>query len=152
MALAAYIGRWSKDRSRQVGCVIVGPDYDVRAIGYNGFPRGVDDDVSDRHDRPNKYAWTEHAERNAIYNAARAGVSLRGCSMYLPWYPCIDCARAIVQSGIDRLFVAPPDEEDPRWGDHFAFARQLFDEVGLTVRFMKAKPSEDDLCDTGNQF
>jgi hypothetical protein len=84
--------------STRVGCVIVGTHKEIRAIGYNGFPRGVDDDRDARHERPVKYKWTEHAERNAIYSSARAGISIDGCTMYLPWFPCMDCARAIVQS------------------------------------------------------
>src|SRR2546421_12647437 len=65
MELARHVGTWSKDRSRQVGCVVVGPDNSVRAIGFNGFPRGLDDENEHRHQRPAKYLWTEHAERNA---------------------------------------------------------------------------------------
>jgi dCMP deaminase len=99
LRLAEHIGTWSKDRSTRVGCVIVGPHQEIRAIGCNGFPRGADDDLDARHARPAKYKWTEHAERNAIYNSARAGISIDGCTMYLPWFPCMDCARAIVQSG-----------------------------------------------------
>jgi len=66
MNLARHISEWSKDRSTKVGVVIVGPENEVRALGYNGFPRGIDDDAPDRHERPEKYLWVEHAERNAI--------------------------------------------------------------------------------------
>src|SRR5689334_8457570 len=90
MKLAQQIATWSKDRSRQVGCVIVGPSNEIRAAGFNGFPRGVDDLNERRHTRPAKYKWTEHAERNAIYNAARVGIPLQGSRMYLPWFPCMD--------------------------------------------------------------
>src|SRR6266581_3511885 len=93
MVLARHIALWSKDPSRRVGCVIVGPNNEVRATGFNGFPRGVDDTKVERYDRPIKYLWTEHAERNAIYNAVRSGTPLDGCRMYLPWFPCMDCAR-----------------------------------------------------------
>src|ERR1700739_3518019 len=74
MVLAASIGSWSKDRSAKTGCVIVGPDRLIRSTGFNGFVRGVDDEVAARHERPAKYSWTEHAERNGIYNAARLGI------------------------------------------------------------------------------
>lgn len=103
-ALAELIASWSKDRSTQVGAVIVGPDLEIRSTGYNGFPRGVCDDVDERHGRPQKYLWTEHAERNAIYNAARFGVSLKGCMMFATCRPCARCARAIVQVGITTIF------------------------------------------------
>ena len=72
MALAQFIATWSKDRGRKVGAVIVGPDNEIRSTGYNGIPRGVNDDVEERHEATNgeKYLWVSHAERNAIYNAA----------------------------------------------------------------------------------
>ena len=135
LALAEHVATWSKDESRKVGCVIVGPDKDVRAIGFNGFPRGVDDDVPARRAGPDKYLWTEHAERNAIYNAARVGISLKGCTAYLPWFPCMDCARAIVQSGITTLVCGQsPDLTDPKWGADFASVPVLLLEGGVELR------------------
>lgn len=133
--LARTIAGWSKDRSRQVACVIVGPNHEIRATGYNGFPRGVDDSVESRHQRPAKYRWTEHAERNAIYNAARTGVSTMGCTAYLPWYPCMDCARALVQSGIIIVVAIEPDWSDATYAADFAEVGQLFREAGITLRF-----------------
>lgn len=135
--LAAHVATWSKDRSRKIGCVLVGPHRDVRAIGYNGFPRGVDDEIEARHERPAKYLWTEHAERNAIYNAARVGVPLAGCTAYMPWYPCMDCARAIVQCGIATVVVVMPDWDDPKYGADFRAAQRLFDEAGIHSRFVE---------------
>lgn len=137
-ALAAYVGGWSKDRSRKVGAVIADRNGSVRSIGYNGFPRGADEGVVARHERPAKYLWTEHAERNAIFDAARAGVALDGCSMYVPWFPCMDCARAIVQSGISRLVACPPDLKDVRWGGHFEAAMELLEETGVEVVWVPA--------------
>ncbi|OMI06305.1 CMP deaminase [Bradyrhizobium brasilense] len=133
MELAATIGSWSKDQSAKTGCIIVGPDKLIRSTGFNGFVRGVDDNVASRHERPAKYSWTEHAERNAIYNAARLGVSLLGCTIYINWFPCIDCARAVVQAGIIRLVGLEPDRTDPKWGADFEFALAMFDEVELEV-------------------
>jgi dCMP deaminase len=137
MNLARHIATWSKDQSRGVGCVIVGPDHEVISMGYNGFPRGIDDTVDERHQRPAKYSWTEHAERNAIYNAARQGVSTKGAVMYLPWYPCMDCARAIIQCGIAELVAVQPDWNDERWGKDFNMVHGMFIEVGLKVRFVE---------------
>ncbi len=136
MDLAKFVGGWSKDRSRQVGCVIVGPDNGVRAIGFNGFPRGLDDDHDARHERPTKYLWTEHAERNAIYAAARSGIALAGCRMYLPWFPCVDCARAIVQAGLIELVCTEPDLIDPQWGEGFKVSTELLQEAGVSVRII----------------
>jgi dCMP deaminase len=133
MELAMQIAQWSKDRSSRVGCVIVGPDNEIRSTGYNGFPRGVDDEPDERHARPLKYKWTEHAERNAIYNAARAGILVNGCRMYLPWFPCMDCARAIVQSGIVELIAIRPDVRNETWGEDHKLALELFAEVSLKL-------------------
>lgn len=112
--MAKLVSSWSKDRSTKVGAVLVSQDNYVLGVGYNGFPRGVDDDIESRHDRPSKYDWTEHAERNAIYNAARHGISLDGASMFI-WLEvsestqakgiCMSCCRAIIQSGVKRVFI-----------------------------------------------
>ncbi len=139
--LAKFVGSWSKDQSRKVGCVIVDTHRGVRAIGYNGFPRGVQDDVQSRHERPAKYLWTEHAERNAIYQAARMGISLENCTMYLPWFPCMDCARAIVQAGIIRLVASKPDLTDPKWGEQFGPAKELLNETGVEIVWIEDYPS-----------
>jgi dCMP deaminase len=138
--LARYIGSWSKDRSTKVGCVIVGSLNEIRAIGYNGFVRGADDDDDEKHRRPNKYVWTEHAERNAIYHAALVGISLKGCRMYLPWFPCVDCARAIVQCGIAELIAIEPDVNHERWGADFSNSIELLKEAGITVRYLPEPP------------
>jgi len=136
MEMAREVASWSKDRSRKVGCVIVGPAREIRSTGYNGFPRGAADDVEARHQRPAKYRWTEHAERNAIYNAARAGICTMGCAIYLPWYPCMDCARAIVQAGIYQVVAVEPDWNDPTFAADFEDVKQLFTECGVEVRFV----------------
>jgi dCMP deaminase len=137
MDLARHIGDWSKDRSRQVGCVVVGPDNIIRALGFNGFPRGLDDDLDERHQRPAKYLWTEHAERNAIYTAARIGIPLAGCRMYLPWFPCVDCGRAIVQTGIAELIGIKPDLTDQKWGEDFIVAVKMLEEAGVLIRYLE---------------
>lgn len=134
MAMARLVAGWSKDRSRKTGAVIVDARNVLIAVGWNGFPRGVDDHVECRHERPAKYQWTEHAERNAIYNAAAKGVPTLGCRMYIPWYPCADCARGIIQSGIAEIIVVEPDWNDPKWGADFAAVREMLDEAGVLVR------------------
>ena len=129
----------SKDRSTQVGAVIIGDDNEVLSVGYNGFPRGVDDNVEFRHERPLKYEFTEHAERNAIYNAARQGIRLKGSVMYLSWepYPCPDCARAVVQAGIKE--VRGPNRPFPNtggtvdWHERFKHSREILAEGGVKV-------------------
>jgi dCMP deaminase len=135
MDLARTVGGWSKDRSTKVGCVIIAPDRGIISTGYNGFPRGVDDTIEARHERPAKYKYTEHAERNAIYAAAKRGVTLQGSTMVLPWFPCAHCAMAIVQSGIRELVAIEPNLQDPRWGEDFKVATEILSEGGIAVRF-----------------
>lgn len=137
MNLAIHVAEWSKDRSTKVGCVIVGSEREIRSVGFNGFPRGIDDAVDDRHVRPVKYAWTEHAERNAIFNAARIGIPLSGCTMYLPWFPCVDCARAIVQAGLATLVAVEPDLTLPQWGEQFSLSLEIFSESKVQVRWYR---------------
>lgn len=140
--LAALAASWSKDKSRGVGAVIVGRNHEVRSIGFNGFPRRVNDEVEARHQRPAKYKWTEHAERNAIYNAALSGVSTDLCSIYLQWYPCADCARGIIQAGIRDVYCYEPDWNDPTWGADFAVVKEMLLEGQVRVKFFEGKPPE----------
>lgn len=93
----------SKDKHTQFGCIITGPDNEIRTTGYNSFPRGLNDNIPERFERPEKYFWMVHAERNAIYNAARMGTPLKGCTAYIDGLPCGDCAQGIIQSGIEEI-------------------------------------------------
>ncbi len=123
----------SKDRSTKVGAVAIGSAGQVLGVGYNGFPRGADDNLVTRHERPTKYIWTEHAERNLIYNAARHGISLAGATIVVSGlHPCADCARAIVQSGIIRVLVRHGDTNE-RWVDSIAHAADILRECGVLV-------------------
>lgn len=136
MNLAKHIAEWSKDNSTKVGCVIVGPDKEIRSMGYNGFPRGVDDDVAERNERPVKYQFYEHAERNAIYNATLFGTSLRNCVAYITMFPCPDCARAMIQSGVKEIFFCAPSADDEKsklagWRDNIKYSLEMFDESGV---------------------
>jgi len=141
MALAQLIATWSKDRGRKVGAVIVGPDNEVRSSGFNGIPRGVNDDVEERHDAASgeKYLWVSHAERNAIYNAALLGVSTKGCTIYVPWYPCIECAKAIVQAGIGRIVCFEPDLSDSNWGKDFEKSLIFLGEGSVITKLVEQK-------------
>ena len=133
-SLCDQIAKMSKDESTKLGCVIVGPDREIRATGFNSFPRGIDDGVSERQERPLKYKFIEHAERNAIYNAARVGVGLKGCVLYCQWHPCSDCARAIIQSGIVEVVMREAIED--RWVDDMLAARAMLDEAGVARRWV----------------
>lgn len=97
--LAHEISGWSKDPSTKTGCVVV-RDRRVLTTGYNGFPPGVKDTPRRYEDRETKYKLIEHADRNAIYQAARQGISLSGATMYLTGPPCHECTKGIISAGI----------------------------------------------------
>ena len=131
------VAQWSKDQSSRVGAVIV-KDRRIISTGYNGLPRGCNDNVPERHERPEKYEWFIHAEPNCIINAAREGVSTLGADMYLNWYPCHICAGYVVQAGIKRIFCdQEPEWEHEKWGDGFKRAKTILEEGGVEVIYME---------------
>ncbi|MBR9652799.1 deoxycytidylate deaminase [Thalassovita aquimarina] len=133
LGLCDHIAGWSEDRDFQVGAVIVGPGQEIRASGYNGLPRGVRGKDETRFDRPSgeKFFWFEHAERNALYNAARMGVPVAGCSFYVNRFPCADCARAIIQSGITRVCSPPKPSFDGALDHSFNVSEIMLREAGI---------------------
>ncbi|WP_299859439.1 deaminase [uncultured Roseobacter sp.] len=136
MGLCDHIAGWSEDRDFQVGCVIVDPrGNEVRTVGYNGLPRGVLADDDARFDRASgeKFHWIEHAERNAIYNAARTGVSLMGCTAFVNRFPCADCGRALIQSGVARIVAPPIPKADGALDHSFQVSARMLGEAGLTI-------------------
>lgn len=137
MSMAFLVAMKSKDEKTHIGAVIVGENNEVRSVGYNSFVRNLDDNKSERQVRPEKYFWMEHAERNAIYNATLMGVSLKGCKMYTNGIPCMDCARAVVQSGIVEVIVDKQwnDGNSEKWSEHTKRSLEMFDEVGVKVRY-----------------
>lgn len=104
MGLAHLSALRSKDPNTQVGAAIVDENHRVVSVGYNGFPTGVSDDEfpwSREGDvLTSKYAFVVHAELNAILNSQRR---VRGCTIYVSLFPCNECAKAIIQSGIKKI-------------------------------------------------
>ena len=134
LELAKHISGWSKDPSTKVGCVVVGEDREIRSSGFNGFPRGIEDDSDRLEDRDQKYPLICHAEENAIMHAARIGVSLKGNSAYVTWPPCSRCTRSLIQAGVNEV-VYPKDLDIPdRWKDDFDIAMGMMKEAGIKVR------------------
>lgn len=134
------IARRSKDPSTQTGCIVVRPDKSIVSAGYNGFPRGVKDTEDRYHDRPTKYAMIAHCDANAIFSAAKHGLSLAGCTMYLTGPPCDECTKAIIQAGVTEV-VWPannPFERDPatraRWDWSVSTGARMAEEAGVTFR------------------
>jgi dCMP deaminase len=95
----------SKDPKCPVGAVIVSADNVVLTTGFNGLPRGVDDDREILENTDEKLKVICHAEQNAIINAARVGIAVQGASIYVTKFPCLACCNSIIQAGIKRIFT-----------------------------------------------
>lgn len=141
MSMVYLVAAKSKDARTHIGAVIVGPDNEIKSTGYNSFVRGLKDDVPKRQEKPEKYFWFEHAERNAILNATLIGTSLKGCKIYTNGIPCMDCSRAVVQSGIKEVIVDKSWDDENRGDDleHTKRALQMFEETGVKVRYWEGK-------------
>jgi len=134
LELAKHISDWSKDPSTKVGCVVVGEDREIRSTGFNGFPRGIEDNIERLEDRKQKYPLICHAEENAIMHAARIGVSLKGSTAYVTWPPCSRCARSLIQAGIKEVVYSSEEEIPERWVEDFNISTNMLREAGVHVR------------------
>lgn len=134
--LCNHIASWSKDESTKVGAVIVNSRNKIVSVGYNGFPINVDDNIASRKERPAKYLWTEHAERNAIYSAAELGISLRDCRLYCNYFPCPDCVRGIIQSGIKEIIFQHQDvnSNSESWSEAKKVSKQMLIEAQIKIK------------------
>lgn len=131
--MSRFVARKSKDPSTKVGAVITTADHRVLSTGYNGAPRGV----KEVNDRPIKYKYYEHAERNAIYNAAYLGVRLEDSTIYVStMFPCTDCARAIIQCGIAMVVLADGMNIPNHWKDDMEISRQMLAEAEVVVCYV----------------
>ena len=149
LGLAEYISRASKDPSTKVGAVIVNPATNlVLGLGYNGFPRGIEDTEERYNDRELKYKLVVHAEVNAILMAgkgARVGTLYTWPSFMLPPI-CTDCCKVAIQAGIKEIvgFIVDEDklsERQLRWKDSIMLARQMCDEAGISYRGVSLEPT-----------
>ncbi len=142
MGVAMLAGMRSKDPNSQVGSCIVSEDNKILSIGYNGFPRGCSDDAfpwareGDPLDK--KYLYVVHSEMNAILNYT--GESLKGAKLYVSLFPCNECAKAIIQSGISTIIYASDKyEKEPMT----IASKRMLDAAG--VRYYKYQFSEREL-------
>ena len=131
MGLAHLSAMRSKDPSTQVGAVIVDAEHKVVGIGYNGLPIGCSDDEFpwDREGGmlETKYAFVVHAELNAILNSTR---DLHGCTLYVSLFPCNECAKAIIQSGIRKIVY-----EDDKYAaaDNVIASKKMLNAAGVEL-------------------
>ncbi len=131
LELANLVSTWSKDPSTTVGCVIV-KDRRILSTGFNGHPANCSDDLEFYLNRETKLNRIVHAEANAITQCALFGVSTQGCTLYGSLFPCLDCAKLIISSGIIRV-VSPAPEITSRWYSSFQLSNRLMIEAGLII-------------------
>lgn len=137
MFVALLTAQRSKDPSTQVGACIVNDRQHIVAVGYNGFPRGIDSDELpwDRDNEDalyNKYMYVSHAEENAIDN--RGSREAYGARIYVSLYPCNVCAKRIIQNGIKEVvYMSDKYHNEPP----FIAARRLFEKAGVATRQLK---------------
>ncbi len=134
MGVAFLSGMRSKDPHTQVGCCIVSQDNKILSMGYNGLPIGCSDDAfpwvrEGENPLETKYVYTVHSELNAILNFR--GGSLEGAKMYVSLFPCNECAKAIIQSGIKEVIYDCDKYEDT---PAVQASKKMFDAAGVTYR------------------
>lgn len=130
MDLATHVAGWSKDPSTQVGAVIVNNKKQVLSMGYNGFPRGVEDYEHRYTDKPLKYKFVAHAERNALDNAFS---DVEGATLYSTLYPCTECAKGIIQRGIKTVITSSKWYSEQAKVFDFGVSEIMFREAGVDV-------------------
>lgn len=135
MGVALLSAMRSKDPTTQVGACIVNSKKRIVGIGYNGFPIGVEDDVfpwrNDGDWLDNKYPYVVHAEPNAILNST---VSLDNATIYVTLFPCNECAKLVIQSGIKEIVYLEDKYHDEK---EFVASRRMLDSAGVVYRQMK---------------
>ena len=141
MGLAILSGERSKDPSTQVGACIVDDEKKIISVGYNGAPRGYDDDKDMCWEREGdfldtKYPYVCHSELNAILNAK---TNVNGCKIYVTLFPCNECAKVIIQSGIKEVIYLSDKYEGTK--ENLA-AKKMFDACGVEYRKYKTNNKE----------
>lgn len=133
IGLTNYIAyNFSKDFTK-VAAVIVNEDNSIISTGYNGLPRKIKDNPN-RLLRPIKYKFSCHAECNGLINAARNGISTKGCRIYVNMYCCAQCAAQIINAGISEVICPAPDWTLENWKEDFQVAHVMFLESKTKVK------------------
>lgn len=143
IALARHVAGWSKDPKAPVGAVVVDEEKGrVIALGFNGFPVGVEDNAERLGDSDQKNEMVIHAEQNALLFAGQAA---KGCTVYVVGKPvCARCAVLIIQAGIKRVVARKPDEKDvsSKWTKTGLIALSMFDEAEVAFEDSTGYDSE----------
>lgn len=141
MMLALKEAQHSPDPSTQNGAVLLDPGGYLIAYAHNRFPTGVAY-RDDRWERPRKYHFIEHAERNVIFEAANCGHQTRHCTLVAPWAACADCARAIIQVGIEQL-VRFRSKAHGHWDQSILDGDTMMREAGVQITELRLEDFHD---------
>lgn len=125
---------FSKDPNTKVGAIFLAPEsLQILSMGFNGFARGIDETKCSRWERPQKYDYIVHAEQNGICNACRHGTPLEHSIAVITLFPCKECAKALIQVGVDTIVTKRPDFDSVRWGRDFTLSTEMFAEIGIEL-------------------
>ncbi len=127
---------FSKDPHTKVGCIILRNDT-ILSTGVNGFPRKVPEN-EENWERPRKYLFVTHAEANAIANSARDGISIFGGTAFITMFPCHECSKIIIQSGISSIYCPEPDYSNERWCQSHVISLELLVSVGINIEYYQS--------------
>lgn len=131
MGIAKLSASRSKDPVTKVGACIINDDRKILSTGYNGFPNGCSDDEypwskgPDKDELDTKYPYVVHAELNAILNANK---DIRGSTLYVTLFPCNECAKAIIQSGIKKVIYLEEKGKDKK---EYIASRRMLNSAGI---------------------
>lgn len=132
MVMACNLATYSRDPSSQTGAVIVSLAGEVIGTGYNDLSTGIDD-IPENWQRPRKYKLVEHAERSALYQAARLGKQTLGAVMVSPWIGCTDCDRGIVAAGVQEIVRIPINFGTDHWSEDIALGDDIMRAAGVKI-------------------
>src|SRR5436190_8364956 len=135
LARAVAAAATSPNQIRKVGAVLITADRSVEIAACNSFPPGIRN-LPERVVGDNRFIWLEHAERAAIFEAARRGLATDGGTLVSTYFPCTDCARAIVQAGVKTVAAPRPEFDDPVWGESFRTSAAILAEGAVEVVFL----------------
>lgn len=136
-----YASKYSTDKSTQNGAIIIDENnlydkdgnFNILMFGCNHFPDGVIESP-ERWERPLKYSFVEHAERDVIYKCSKNGIKTDKLTMVVCWASCADCARAIIESGIKNVIAHKlPEHDNPQWKESINIGDQMFKESGVNI-------------------
>ena len=146
-----WVASKSKDPKTRIGAILV-KDNRIISTGFNGLPQGVLD-KPDRLERPLKYLYVSHAERNALYSAARHGIVTENSVLYTNALPCTDCMKGLIQSGIKNIYIHKQFEDECgkitriEWEKHKSISMQMCKEADIQLHEINIKLGIETLLD-----